>query len=97
MTAAFRLQRAVLFLFQKNTQQPADLRFVVDDQRGRFFVHANFSKTSCCKVSTGILNVNSAPLKDRLAALTLPPCADTNPSTMASPNPVPPGGAPAPR
>src|SRR5215813_15364716 len=97
MAAAVRLERTVLLLLQKNAEQLPDLLFIVYDQRGCFFVHAKLSTKSGRRISTGTTMTNSAPRGCLLAAVTLPPCARTKPSTIARPSPVPPRGASDPR
>src|ERR1051325_8625144 len=97
VTAALVVENAVMILFEHDAQQTADFALVVDHQSGRMLAHRKPSKTCAWRISTGMRNTNSVPPVGRLRAWTVPPCARTKPSTMASPRPVPPGRELAPR
>src|SRR6516165_9447866 len=87
---------AVALTFQSQAQQPLNLRFVINRQDRQLVfgirVHA-LSSGMFGRSKLGSEIVNAAPPPSRLAAVTLPPCASTNPLTIARPKPVPPGFA----
>src|SRR5262249_26421813 len=83
---------AVAIAFERYCQEPLDLRFVVDDQRGHgravySEIHIFFSERLGCSVA-GRKIVKIAPPCIRLAACTRPLCASTNPFTMVKSRPV---------
>src|SRR5207245_2555943 len=95
--ACRRIEHAITVRFQRDPQQAAHLRFVINDQcdGGSFggFVAHSPSSTVGGFSGCGKRIVNIAPPPGRLSAVTVPSCASTKPLTMVSPSPLPPVGA----
>src|SRR5690349_24915038 len=97
VTAALVVEDAVIVFLEHDAQQTANFALVIDHESGRMLGHRKPSRMCGCRTSTGIRTTNSVPPPLRFRASTVPPWARTKPSTIESPNPVPPGREFAPR
>src|SRR5436190_5600779 len=95
--SGFSFVNLMVGAFEREPEQAANLFFVIDDQRrpSRFHQFASNVFSSVTRTRTSM--TNRAPPPSRFSAVSLPPCASTNPRAIASPKPSPPARRPSPR
>src|SRR4029077_1352367 len=97
LLAGFGLKHLIILALEHDSQEPANLHFVVDDERDRLHFAAGTPATTESVASLGnrICSCNGsrmenrAPPFSRFCATISPPCASTSWRAMERPRPIP--------